>query len=92
MKDKRELMAEAIDAWGNEDKDNRCIFVVFGDNKGDFTSCGYAGLEVDVVGAIVNEMLEDANVARIIDTASKVYKEVLKEEEKEKTNTPKHLS
>ena len=86
-------MAEAIEAWGKEDIENRCLFIVFGENKEGFTSCGYAGCEVDIVGAIVNEMLEDGNVARMLENATKVYHEVLKEEQAKKHGkTPKHLS
>lgn len=95
MSNTREVMADAIDAWGKEDPKNRNLIIIFGDEEGQFTSCGYAGNEVNIVGCVVNEMFEDENVARIITNAAKVYQEVLEEEREEakkKENKPKKAS
>ena len=98
-KDTRIKMADSIEAWGKEDSENRDLFIVFGDRKHGFTSCGYMGIEPDIMGAIVNEMFEDEVVARIIINASKVYQEVLEEEKEKKVKqdirtkkTKKYLS
>ena len=96
MNDTRENMAEAIEAFGMEDPDNRNIVVICADEKGKFTSSGYAGVEENIVCAIVNEMLKDGNLAMIIYNSAKVYEEVIKEEAKNTHNkdnkNPKYIS
>lgn len=88
MKDKRELMAEAIEAWANEDLENRSILVLFGDKKLGVTTCGMIGVEQEIVSSTVNEMLNDEEAARVILNSVSIYSEILKEE-KEKAEKKK---
>ena len=90
MKDKRELMAEAIEAWANEDLENRSILVLFGDKKLGVTTCGMIGVEQEIVSATVNEMLSDEEAARIILNSVSIYNEILKEEKEKAEKKEEH--
>lgn len=84
MKDKRKQMEDASEAWVMEDPDKRTFFSIIGDNETNSTSCGVHGREDLIVQTIVNEMLNDKDVATLVLTSAQVYVDITEEEKKEK--------
>ena len=92
-----EILEVAMEAWLKVDPDNRHIFSITGDKKTQTTSCGMVGEVSDICSAIVNEMLADEELAKIlivaVDTFIEMKEELEKEVKKEtKKPTKKYLS
>lgn len=92
-----EILEVAMEAWLKGDPDNRHIFSITGDKKTQTTSCGMVGEVSDICSAIVNEMLADEELAKIlivaVDTFIEMKEELEKEVKKEtKKPTKKYLS
>ena len=92
-----EILQVAIDKWLNGDPDNRHIFIIMGDYKTQVSSSGMEGESYDICSAIVNEMLADEELAKILIVAVDAFNEMKGELEKEvkketKKSTKKYLS
>lgn len=83
MKDTRQLMHDATQAWIEEDVPNRHVFCIVGDLKEGVTSCGMSGDNEAIVSAIVNEMITDDEVFNIIVTSMEICMAMRAEEIKE---------
>ena len=79
MEGNREILNDSLAKWIEEDAESRTIFSVLGDEKDGSTTCGLFGREDRVVSSIVNEMLHDTSIARIIQISCKIYNEILEE-------------
>lgn len=95
--DDLETLQVAIEKWLNGDPENRHIFSITGDKKTQTTSCGMVGEVEDICSAIVNEMLADEELAKILIVAIDTFiemKEDLEKEVKKETKKPtkKYLS
>lgn len=88
-KDKRKLLEESTEAWVMEKPEKRTILCIIGDGDTNTTSCGVHGREDLICEAVVNEMLNDENIASVIKTSVQIYHSVLEEEKKEKEVTKK---
>jgi hypothetical protein len=88
-KDKRKLLEESTEAWVMEKPEKRTILCIIGDGDTNTTSCGIHGREDLICEAVVNEMLNDENIASVIKTSAQIYHNVLEEEKKEKEVTKK---
>lgn len=88
-KDKRKLLEESTEAWVMEKPEKRTILCIIGDGDTNTTSCGVHGREDLICEAVVNEMLNDENIASVINTSVQIYHSVLEEEKKEKEVTKK---
>ena len=92
-----ETLQVAIEEWLNGDPDNRHIFIVMGDYKTHVSSSGMEGESSDICSAIVNEMLADEELAKILIVAVDAFNEMKRDLEKEvneeiKKPTKKYLS
>lgn len=95
--DDLETLQVAIEEWLNGDPDNRHIFIIMGDYKTHVSSSGIEGESSDICSAIVNEMLADEELAKILIVAVDAFNEMKRELEKEvneeiKKPTKKYLS
>lgn len=93
-KTKFEKLNDALVDWAKEDEGNRKAFCIFGDEKGQYSSCGLIGDEEGIVSALCNEMMADEDICRIMKVAVAVYDEAvkeLKEKEKPRTKLPKRI-
>lgn len=88
-KDKRKLLEESTEAWVMEKPEKRTILCIIGDGDTNTTSCGVHGREDLICEAVVNEMLNDENIASVIKTSVQIYHNVLEDEKKEKEVTKK---
>ena len=92
-----DILNDAMETWLNGDPENRHIFSITGDKKTQTTSCGMVGEVEDICSAIVNEMLADEELAKILIVAVDAFNEMKGELEKEvnkeiKKPTKKYLS
>ena len=92
-----ETLQVAIEEWLNGDPDNRHIFIIMGDYKTHVSSSGMEGESSDICSAIVNEMLADEELAKILIVAVDAFNEMKQDLEKEvkketKKTTKKYLS
>ena len=92
-----DILNDAMEAWLKGDPDNRHIFSITGDKKTKTTSCGMAGEASDICSAIINEMLADEKLAKILIVAVDAFNEMKRDLEKEvkketKKTTKKYLS
>lgn len=92
-----ETLQVAIEKWLNGDPDNRHIFIIMGDYKTHVSSSGMEGESSDICSAIVNEMLADEELAKILIVAVDAFNEMKGDLEKEvnketKKPTKKYLS
>ena len=88
-KDKRKLLEESTESWVMEKPEKRTILCIIGDGDTNTTSCGVHGREDLICEAVVNEMLNDENIASVIKTSVQIYHNFLEEEKKEKEVTKK---
>lgn len=75
-KSKKDKLAKALLDWFEENENTRAAFMVILDEEEHLTTCGLYGNGMKIVDGIVNEAMEEEDIAHILLEATSTYCEL----------------